>query len=402
MIIHDCAQCTNECRLQAFKAVRDEYSSINSFKYNPRIHSKPTNILLGLTNKCNLQCNYCFVHQNFLDMTLEVADKSIQWVLSNCQTNEKPTVGFFGGEPLLKFDDIIIPIVLKYKDKVNFSITTNGTLLNEDIIDFFYNNKVYPLLSFDGVPDIQNNQRSNSFDQILKNIPYLLLRFPETTMRATVTKESIPYLYKTVLMAEELGFKSIFFCENAYEDWDKNIEYELYNQFNKIGLYIYKKLSKNESVIKINPFFRIYTNIHNAQKNNLFFDNNIMRCGLGTTSCGITPSGNIVPCQEKISNPQTIIGNIYDGINPQIHKEYLINYFNKINNIQCDKGCSFKNTLLCLSHLCPSRLEDLNFNISTASCAFLRMAAKVVYRLFFLCEYSDKQNIRDYWGEDVL
>jgi len=43
-------------------------------------------------------------------------------------------------------------------------------------------------------------------------------------MRATVTKESIPYLYETVLMAEELGFESIFFCENAYEDWDQEIE----------------------------------------------------------------------------------------------------------------------------------------------------------------------------------
>lgn len=87
-------------------------------------------------------------------MTFEVADRSIQWVLSNCQGDKKPTVGFFGGEPLLKFDDIIVPITKKYEDKIEFSITTNGTLLNEDIIDFFCDYEIYPLLSFDGVPEV--------------------------------------------------------------------------------------------------------------------------------------------------------------------------------------------------------------------------------------------------------
>lgn len=398
MIFHDCTQCTNECRLQALEAVRDEYSSIDSFKYTPQVHSKPKSILLGLTNKCNLNCNYCFVHQNSLDMTFDVADKGIQWVLSNCQEDEKPTVGFFGGEPLLKFNDIIVPIVQKYKDKVNFSITTNGILLNEDIIDFLHDYEIYPLLSFDGVPEVQNKQRSNSFNQVLKNIPYLLLRFPEITMRATVTKESIPYLYDTVLMADELGFKHIFFCENAYEDWDKEIEKELEEQFKKIGLFIYKRLRNKESVLKIDPFNRIFESIDKGQHNELYFDNRIIRCGLGTTSCAITPDGNIIPCQEKISNITHIIGNIYTGIDYKKHKEFLIDYFNKVNNLSCDKGCSDKNKLICLSHLCPSRLEDLNYQFSTASCAFSRMATKICLRLFFLCSYSIEPNIREYWG----
>ena len=158
-------------------------------------------------------------------MTYEIADKAIQWALSNINNDkEKPIIGFFGGEPLLKFDDIIVPIVEKYKDQVEFNITTNGVLLTEDVVDFFLKNDIMPLLSFDGVAQVQNLQRSNSFDQVLNNIPYLLLRFPYTTMRATVTKESIPFLFDTVVMANELGFKSLFFCENAYEDWDKETE----------------------------------------------------------------------------------------------------------------------------------------------------------------------------------
>lgn len=399
----DCSTCTAQCRLEDFEQFRDKYSAINSFKYNPNIYSKPTNMLLGLTNKCNLNCSYCFVSQNEQEMSLEIAEQALQWLKSNNENNEElPTVGFFGGEPLLKFNDIIKPLVEKYSKEFNWSITTNGMLLNEDIVDFLYKYDIIPLLSFDGVPEIQNKQRSNSFNTILKNIPYLLLRFPNTTMRATVTKDSIPYLYDTVLMAEELGFKHIFFCENAFENWEKSLEPVLLDQFNKIGLHIYKNLINNKPTIKVDPIQRIFKSLTLAQKNNLFFNNEILRCGLGTTSCAITPEGKIIPCQEKISTPNIVLGDIQNGIDIQIHKNYLINYFNKVNNIKCDKGCNIKDRLICLSHLCPSRLEDLNYNISTATCMFSRMAIKTTLRLHFLCANSGKINIRLYFEEEDI
>ncbi|MGN1326575.1 MAG: hypothetical protein ACI4VQ_00590 [Clostridia bacterium] len=61
------------------------------------------------------------------------------------------SVNFFGGEPLLCFDSLIKPLVEKYKDIVSFGITTNGVLLDEDIVDFFYENNIQLLLSFDGI-----------------------------------------------------------------------------------------------------------------------------------------------------------------------------------------------------------------------------------------------------------
>ena len=186
-------------------------------------------MLLSLTNRCNLSCEYCFVKQNPQDMTLEIAEKAIAILLDNCKLkNEKPRINFFGGEPLLKYEELIIPIVEKYHQQISFGITTNGILLNEDVVDFFYKYGVKVLLSFDGVPEVQNKQRSNSYSQVLNNIPYLLFRLPNTAMRSTVTKYSIPYLYDTVLMAEECGFKKISFCPNAYEDWDKEIENIMY------------------------------------------------------------------------------------------------------------------------------------------------------------------------------
>jgi uncharacterized protein len=308
-------------------------------------------------------------------------------------------VNFFGGEPLLRYEDLIYPLIEKYKTEIEFGITTNGVLLNENIVDYFYKNNVNVLLSFDGVKKVQDAQRSNSFDAILNNIPYLLLRYPNVVMRSTVTKDSIPYLFETVLMAEELGFKNITFCPNEFEVWDKDEEIALLNQFKEIGLYIYKSLMNNKTPIKVKPLISDFNKTEIAINNKLKFNNNVLRCGLGTTGCGITPDGKIVPCQEKISNPTIILGDINNGIDENIHKAFLSDYFNKVNNIACDKGCSEKIQLNCISTLCPSRLEDLNFNLSTPHCVFIRMSNQVANRLYYLCAHGYKKHINDYFLE---
>ena len=395
-----CENCTSDLRNEVFNNFKDKYQAISSFRYSALQHSHPTTILLGLTNQCNLKCDYCFVKQNPQEMTLAIAEQSIEWLKKNNEcTNTPMSINFFGGEPLLKFQDIIKPIVEKYHNEIAFGITTNGVLLNEDIVDFFYQYNVNILLSFDGVPEVQNKQRSNSFNQVLNNIPYLLVRFPKTVMRATVTKDSIPYLYETVQMAKELGFKKISFCPNAYETWDRECEEQLLEQFKKIGLLIYKDLRNNTYPIEIDPISKFYNNTNLALKEKIYFNNRINRCGLGTTTCAICPNGDIVPCQEKISNPTTIIGNIYTGIDEKIHKQFLIDYFNNINNLTCDKGCDQKAKINCLADICPSRFEDLNYNFSSASCAFIRIATQVANRLHFLCNGSSNLLIRSYFGE---
>lgn len=401
MSCETCAGCNAGLRKAAFEQFKEEYKAINAFSYSYKRHSKPTSMLLSLTNRCNLSCNYCFVKQNPQDMTMEIAEKAIAILLDNCKLkNEKPFLNFFGGEPLLKFEDLIVPIVEKYHNEISFGITTNGVLLNEDIVDFFVKYDINVLLSFDGVPEVQNSQRSNSFNQVLDNIPYLLLRLPDTTMRATITKNSIPYLYKTTLMAEELGFKKISFCPNAYEDWDKDTENAIYEQWKKIGLHIYKNLMKNNPVILVDPILKYYNNTNLALKEELFFNNDIDRCGLGTTTCAISPNGDIVPCQEKTSCPTVVLGTVDTNIQADVHKTFLIDYFNKINSISCDKGCEHKVKLNCLSDVCPSRMEDLNYKFSTSACAYMRTATAVANRLHFLCSNSSYRHIREYFGEE--
>ena len=79
----------------------------------------------------------------------------------------------------------------KYPNEIDLGITTNGTLLNREKIDFLYNHNIHPLLSIDGAKETQDINRpcqngESSFDKIIEIIPYLLEKFPKTTFRSTI------------------------------------------------------------------------------------------------------------------------------------------------------------------------------------------------------------------------
>ena len=103
----------------------------------PRI----TSVFLILTHQCNLKCKYCFVSQDKSTMSLEMACKGIDFAVHNLRgEKEKAKITFFGGEPLIRWDEVIVPAVLyaekHYPGKVNFGITTNCVLLTKDKSEF--------------------------------------------------------------------------------------------------------------------------------------------------------------------------------------------------------------------------------------------------------------------------
>lgn len=372
-----------KCNSCSFKDFEKQYTNVNSIKYEI---GKPYSMLLGLTNRCNMRCPYCFETHNNNDMTLEIAENAMEWFLSTANPH---TVAFFGGEPLLKYEEIIVPIVEKYHDKIQFDITTNGALLDEDKIDFFRKYNITPLLSFDGVSEVQNKQRPgcgfNSFFTVLKNIPYYLLRFPEGMVRSTLTKDSIPYLYESVKFLYNLGFKYISFYPNTFEDWDDNTFFKYEKQLTLIGEWVYTKMPDVPHITNLEKAIYKVDNI-----DNLSIDNEIQRCGMGTISCSVTFDGKIIPCQEKLPNPNHIIGNIYEGIDKAKVEEYIQWYLKQIQNIKCPEKCDNKIHLLCKSVACPSRLEDLNFKLSTSHCYSNIALYRLAMRLNYLCGHTYK------------
>jgi uncharacterized protein len=165
---------------------------LSNDEINTYLTKKISHIVINITDDCNLRCGYCkfsgqyyyeYKHRPF-HMKKEVLKKSIDFLVKSSSEveKEKLTIGFYGGEPLLKFNLITYAVNYAKKclgDNVLFSITTNGTLLNKEIAQFLIENDFILNISIDGPKVIHDRYRKNkkgkgSFDILEKN--FLLLK----------------------------------------------------------------------------------------------------------------------------------------------------------------------------------------------------------------------------------
>lgn len=167
-------------------------------------------VILTLTNQCNLNCVYCYEHNKELrTMPVETALEIVEREMTMDDGSHFVCVYYFGGEPFLQFETIRqIHGYLKSrtwsKGWFGFS-TTNGTLVHNEIQDWLRENSssVEVYLSIDGDREMQNRNRSNSFDLI--DIPFFAREFPFAKM--TVTEGTLPSLSKGVIGLHEMGFE---------------------------------------------------------------------------------------------------------------------------------------------------------------------------------------------------
>ena len=338
-----------------------------NFDQYPPDFCYPTNAVLNLTDDCTHRCKMCFVDFHPRRMSLETAQAAVEFVIRNSKAletyggGENPSIIFFGGEPLLEYDSIIVPLIEEYGDRVHWSITTNGLLLDEDKVDYFRKHQVNILFSFDGDQKTQDMQRplktgQGSFESNVKNIPYYVLRYPFGEMRATVTKESIPYLYDNFLFAEKMGFGSVDFVmdsrvEISYSEED---EKNLQQQMDRIAIHILSKLIlSNDSVIQFNNLISAFTRLE-SNEYHPGFNNDVWRCGLGTTSVGVGCDGKIYPCQEQSSTLSDDIGDVFTGIDKDKHWAHIQSYMEAIDFIGKNHEQSNWNLFL-LNEICPNR-----------------------------------------------
>jgi uncharacterized protein len=156
-----------------------------SIKHN--LSTQLSRLVLNITEQCNMRCKYCSysgkypyerVHQN-QHMTLETAKKAVDFYLLHSCQDPGQIIGFYGGEPLLNFN-VIRGIVyytadISKKKNVYFKIETNGTLLNQNIIDFFIENNFIISISLDGPREIHDQNRilkngRGSFDTVIRKL----------------------------------------------------------------------------------------------------------------------------------------------------------------------------------------------------------------------------------------
>lgn len=401
---------------------------MQEFKYFER-YKYPTYLVLNLTDNCNLACKYCFVQQKPHYMTLDVAKKAIDFLEYNFKMrkekqlftsyNNRKTIVFFGGEPTLLFDEIIVPLMKYIENNYGFQdyvfhITTNCTLLDERKVKFLHKYKIMPLLSIDGDEFTQNynrpskNSTKTSFEMINQNIPIILKYFPTALFRSTVYKDTISYLYENYLYAEKMNFKYYLCCPDYRSmNWDENDlkEYEL--QLNKIVFHILEQYQNNQE--PKTQFLNIEQGLNNILNYDLdIIENKIRkweksfhqdRCGLGTTSCSINYQGDIFTCQEQDSRENGnyfYIGNIYDGIDENLHSNIIKDYIFNQNKMEKCKTCILEN--LC-EHGCPSCQKDSFNNLTQMddiNCKCIEITINATRTLMYIMSKQNNQLFNNY------
>lgn len=368
-----------------------------------------TNVCLNLTDACNLACRYCFVEQHPHFMTYDIAKDAVDWLINNlhikkqngwCSKDEKVFITYFGGEPTLLWDEIIVPLTIyikeNYKDEVYLSITTNCTLLNKERIDFLKQYSIFPLCSVDGEKETQDYNRpchdgSSSFDKLIDNILYIKKVFPYSTFRSTIIPETADQLFKNYIFAEFLGFNSYFATPNSREIWSEEDIEVLKEQLQLIFEYRLKQFQDNIKPMDASFLNDVFTEILkrditvSAQIHTKpLIRPGVERCGLGTSSGSISYDGTIYGCQEQPSKDEKnifLIGNIYSGIDVDKHIKLLEEY-NKEGYAFCEKpelceNCYFKT--ICHGYNCPSGAWDTYKNFkenSYVNCIWLQTIFK--------------------------
>lgn len=288
------------------------------------------NIALFVAQECNMNCVYCYGEGGQYAgngmMSEETAFASVDWLIKNSKGTQKLNISFFGGEPLLNFP--LIQKTVEYSKRraaecgktITYSMTTNGSLLTDDIISFLCDEKVDVLISFDGPPSIQNRQRpfrdgSPSYAAVHANIQKLLARMPEIQARATLYGDSDPFA-----IGEELaraGFSEYTLIKAApviLRGVEASCdEQSPFNPASERTVSFYEQewddflhAVKNRSVTAI------FKTVGSLMVPLITGEKKFYNCGVGKGMAGITVTGDIYPCHRFAGVENMKMGNIED------------------------------------------------------------------------------------------
>jgi len=302
-------------------------------------------IELNLTFNCNLTCEYCFIREKSQHerMSFATAKKAIDLLMERA-TYPVVNITLIGGEPLLEFDLIkrIVPYALEAAGKrnimVTWSVTTNGTLINKTILEYFAQNKINMLLSIDGGPKNHDRYRrtksgEGTWQKIAGLIPLIKSYQPWLGARMTVSTEAIGDMREDFKQLVDLGINQFIIAPaQGAVCWAKE-------QIEQYGLSLVKILQDYHDLKRRGvPIF-----IEEFEK-----DENEYRgwgCRAGSTSLALAPNGDVSPCSKLLGLTDDVGKYIVGNVNTEIDVKLLEPFKNPIyRQPKHCRQCSWKCT----------------------------------------------------------
>ncbi len=294
-------------------------------------------LCLHVAHTCNLNCSYCFASQGKYHgeraiMSFEVGKQALDFLIAHSGTRHNLEVDFFGGEPLMNFDVVkrlvayARSIEKEHDKRFRFTLTTNGVLIDDDVIDFANRECSNVVLSLDGRKEIHDRFRvdyagNGSWEKIVPKFQKLVAARGGKNyyMRGTFTHANPDFL-KDIQVMLDLGFNELSMepvvCAaddpSALTEEDKAVVMEQY-----------EKLA--ELMIRRRREGRPFTFYHYMidLKGGPCIYKRISGCGSGTEYMAVTPWGDLYPCHQFVGEEKFKLGNVWDGVdNTAVRDEF--------------------------------------------------------------------------------
>ena len=333
--------------------ISDLLDAIQSLKDNGKLFTKDTYegvtfnmknrepvikaLCLHVSHACNLNCEYCFAAQGKYHgqsslMSFEVGRRALDFLIENSGSRRNLEVDFFGGEPLLNFEVVKQLVayarsVEKEKNKnFRFTLTTNGMLIDDDVIEFCNRECHNVVLSLDGRKEIHDAKRptpsgGGSYDIILPKFKKLVeaRNGKGYYMRGTFTHANTDFTNDIFHMAD-LGFTELSMEPVVCKPTDP---YALTDDDLPVLLEQYEILAK-EMIRRrrAGNGFTFYHYMIDLKAGPCIYKR-ISGCGSGTEYLAVTPTGDLYPCHQFVGDKKYLMGNVWDGVlNKEIRGEF--------------------------------------------------------------------------------
>ncbi len=295
-------------------------------------------LCLHIAHTCNLNCSYCFASQGNYQgergvMSFEVGKRALDFLVENSGTRRNLEVDFFGGEPLMNFE--VVKQLVEYARSIEkqagknfrFTLTTNGVLVDDDVIEFANKEMSNVVLSLDGRKEVHDRFRvdyagNGSWEKIVPKFQ----KFVEARqgknyyMRGTFTHHNPDFL-KDIEEMLNLGFTELSMepvvCSpdspSALTEEDKKIVYE---QYEKLAELMLDKHREGKP-------FTFYHYMIDLKGGPCIYKR-VSGCGSGTEYMAVTPWGDLYPCHQFVGDEKFKLGDVWSGVtNTDMQDEFM-------------------------------------------------------------------------------
>ena len=315
----------NKLKEDGMLFTKDVYENvIEEFSNNRQTVVKA--LCLHIAHDCNLACRYCFAeegeyHGRRALMSYEVGKKALDFLIANSGSRKNLEVDFFGGEPLMNWP--VVEHVINYVRRreqetgknIKLTLTTNGTLLNDENIKFLNDNRVMLVLSLDGKKETHDRMRpfpnhTGSYDAAVRGFKKVIesRHGKNYYLRGTYTHYNPHFCEDTLDMTKigkEISVEPVVGTDEPYVLTEEDLPV-LYEEYDKLARAYLQKRHEGD------PFDFFHFNV--ALDNGPCVAKRLAGCGAGHEYFAITPEGDIYPCHQFVGREQYKLGTLDTGV----------------------------------------------------------------------------------------